>query len=217
VIGVWRLNTGSKNAAVETADTGEVLERARGMDVYLPAQALIHWRPGQDGHPYPVPVLRPSPSAEQLAALPTGMDGMLAQLGAGETQKAITSGAPKRTESDETPPAATPTPRPAAAPVTAQQIADLAHLAQTRGDIDKLAARAKEADLADDLVDSSRDGEPEVFEELKVLLNARWMELPAPQRGRSQPRQRAPEPAAGAAAEPEGGSLFDGDPAWDGQ
>lgn len=97
LLGVWRLNTGSVNAAVETADSGEAMDIAREGGVYLPAVLRIEWRVrSADGKPYPVPVLQIGLSMREIAegALPAGPSGLLAQLqGAGTGQhKAITAG-----------------------------------------------------------------------------------------------------------------------------
>ena len=97
LLGVWRLNTGSVNAAVETADSGEAMEIAREGGKYLPAVLRIEWRTrSADGKPYPVPVLQIGLSMRELAAgaLPAGPGGLLAQLqGAApaEAPKAITA------------------------------------------------------------------------------------------------------------------------------
>jgi hypothetical protein len=81
--GTWRLNTGSKNAAVETAGSGDIMTVARGDGVYLPAVLSIQWRfRAEDGSPYPVPFLQIGLSMDELAAgqLPAGAVGLVAQL-----------------------------------------------------------------------------------------------------------------------------------------
>ena len=80
--GIWRLNTGSENAAVETAGTGDAMTIAREGGVYLPAILSIQWRNrADDGSPYPVPFLQVGLSMQDLAAgsLPAGPGGPLAQ------------------------------------------------------------------------------------------------------------------------------------------
>jgi Recombination directionality factor-like len=187
-IGVWRLNTGSANAAVETADTGEVLARARDMDVFLPALLLAHLRPGQDGHPYPVVALQLRPSAEQLAQLPAGMDGMLAQIGGGNSNgfRAITSGKPGPQVPSAQPSQPAQAKRhqvPPKAVRTAQDIADHAWRATTKEEITALSNEAKSLNLADEDVCSSGDAEHEVHEPLSAFMNSRWSDLPhAPRR-----------------------------------
>lgn len=226
VNGVWVLRTGSANAAVETADSGDVLERARGMDVYLPALLVIQWRTGQNGKPYPVPALRLRPSAEQLAQLPTGMDGMVAQLQSGG-RLALTSGAPAETPAEapgEAPEAHAPGDRVAK---IAAQIAAGIPLARSREDVAKLIERAKkESGALEATVWTTPEGEDaEVGETLREMLDARWHELPAPARSTTAPRQRrdgpeeahAARPPAPPVTSPAGGadSLFDeGDETW---
>ena len=93
--GIWRLNTGSENAAVETAGTGDAMMIAREGGVYLPAILSIQWRNrADDGSPYPVPCLQIGLSMRDLAAgaLPAGPGGLLAQLRATGEQKAIGAG-----------------------------------------------------------------------------------------------------------------------------
>jgi hypothetical protein len=97
--GVWRLSTGSENAAVETAGTGDAMVIARGNGVYLPAVLSIQWRNrAEDGSPYPVPCLQIGLSMREIAAgmLPAGPGGLVAQLqgSAAGQRAAITSGGP---------------------------------------------------------------------------------------------------------------------------
>jgi hypothetical protein len=104
LVGVWRWNTGSENAAVETAGAGDTMTIARDGDVYLPAVATFQWRyRSDDGSPYPVPLLIIGVSMRDLAQgqLPAGPGGLIAQLrgpaapeavAGGEQAKAITTG-----------------------------------------------------------------------------------------------------------------------------
>jgi hypothetical protein len=174
--GVWTLWTGSMNAAVETADSGDAMALARAGGAYLPAILYIHWRQrAADGSPYPVPVLMIGTSMEELArgALPSGPGGLVAQLqaGAGAQPLAITAGpgAPPREE------------RPAVAPrqsrpPAAQDIADAAAKATTRMQIRQMKAAAEEHRLEKDLI--SPPG-ADYHEELDSYLHGRWEELPA--------------------------------------
>jgi hypothetical protein len=108
ITGTWRLNTGSENAAVETAGAGDAMTIARGAGAYLPAVLTFSWRyRADDGSPYPVPFLQLGTSMEDLARglLPAGPAGLLAQVQAamtageapaavgGERARAITTGA----------------------------------------------------------------------------------------------------------------------------
>jgi hypothetical protein len=97
LLGVFRLNTGSVNAAVETADSGDAMAIARAGGKYLPAVLRIEWRTrSADGKPYPVPVLQIGLSMRELAegALPAGPGGLLAQLhnSPGTERRALTAG-----------------------------------------------------------------------------------------------------------------------------
>lgn len=90
--GIWRWNTGSENAAVETAAAGDTMTIAREGGVYLPAVATFQWRNrADDGSPYPVPMLIIGTSMQQLAEgqLPAGPGGLLAQLRGGAAQPAL--------------------------------------------------------------------------------------------------------------------------------
>lgn len=233
LVGVWKLLTGSANAARWMADCGEILERARAASVFLPASCEITWWPGQDGSPYPVPILRPKQSAIQLAAgeLPSGLNGLLQQLTAGGANGsgplALTGGAPAESGQE---PSAEETPEDERA-VIVKQIAALIPLTQTREDVGKLIKRAKQAGVVSETVWTVPEGEDaEVGESLHDLLDAQWRKLPAtsapPARQRSRTQDgpeeahaaRNPAPASPAASPAdEGGSasLFDeGDPAW---
>jgi len=98
--GVWRLNTGSENAAVETSAAGDAMVIARGSGVYLPAILRIEWRVrAADASPYPVPVLQIGLSLEQVAKgeLPAGPAGLVAQLQRGTAgAQAIAAGSRRR-------------------------------------------------------------------------------------------------------------------------
>jgi hypothetical protein len=106
ITGTWRLNTGSENAAVETAGAANAMTLARGDGVYLPAVLYFQWRyRADDGSPYPVPFLQLGLSMEDLARglLPAGASGLLTQLQAAaagqrpalaaDRARAITTGA----------------------------------------------------------------------------------------------------------------------------
>jgi Recombination directionality factor-like len=106
ITGTWRLNTGSENAAVETAGAANAMTIARGDGVYLPALLYFQWRyRADDGSPYVVPFLQIGMSMEELARglLPAGAGGLLAQLQAAaagqrpalaaDRARAITTGA----------------------------------------------------------------------------------------------------------------------------
>lgn len=206
LIGVWKLNTGSANAARWSAASGEVMERGRDADIFVPASLEITWWPGQDGNPYPVPILRPKQSMTQMAAgeLPSGVSGLVQQLeGRNGQRRALTTGAPAKAQQE--PPA--PEPRPAEH-ITAQKIADDAANATTREEIEAYAAQADEHGLRDDHITTPGDGDG-TQEELRDYLAARWHELPAAGSPPQRPRRREVPPPDGDGD----GSLFD-DPNW---
>jgi hypothetical protein len=167
--GVWTLWTGSVNAAVETADSGDAMALARAGGAYLPAILYIHWRKRvSDASPYPVPVLMIGTSMEELARgeLPAGPAGLVAQIQAGATAQplAITAGSPAP------PRAAVAQSRPPAA----QDIADAAAKATTRAQVRDLKAAAGEHRLERDMICPPG---ADVYEELDSYLHGRWEEL----------------------------------------
>jgi hypothetical protein len=185
--GVFRINTGSENAAVEIADSGEAMEIAREGGVYLPAVLFIHWRKrADDGSPYPVLSLQIGLSMRQIAQgqLPAGPAGLIAQLQGTPEQRALP--APRVPADDgEVPPAELPAgPGDDAGPGgfltsgedAAQMIADLAGLASSGDDINKLVARCRSEQIAPD-VTVCTDRDPEVHEPLGDYLKARYTEL----------------------------------------
>lgn len=157
--GVWRLNTGSENAAVETAGTGDAMVIARGNGIYLPAVLGIQWRyRAEDGSPYPVPFLQIGLSMRELAAgmLPAGPGGLVQQLrSATGEQKAITMapGMPVPAA-----PPAVPGPAPSGEPqadarrLAAQQVAAEAGSALGRDAVRKLIGEAKAEQLEAEMV-----------------------------------------------------------------
>lgn len=170
--GVWKLITGSANAARWSADCGEVLERARDAGAFLPASLEITLWPGRDGYPYPVPILRPKQSAVQVAAgeLPSGLNGLLAQLRGSEARQALPAAAPPQPE-----PAAAPADRPAGRkpPATPQQIADLAAAAQGRAELQPLFGLTKARRWTDEQVQIEG-----ALEGLGAYLEFRWDRVP---------------------------------------
>jgi hypothetical protein len=189
LLGVWRLNTGSESAAVETTDSGDAMAIAREGGVYLPAVLRFEWRTrSADGSPYPVPVLQIGLSMRELSAgaLPPGPGGLLAQLqgSSGEGRLAITNGSastsPRENENG-------PVTKEAAAwaGMTAQQkaqdIADRAAAAETRAEVEHLDAEAEAEGVGDDHVCTDRA--EDVWEELRSVLRARWRRLPGTEAG----------------------------------
>ena len=194
--GVFKLNTGSENAAVETQDAGDAMTFAREGGVYLPGELRIEWRArAADGKPYPVPVLQIGQSMEELArgALPAGTSGLLAQLQSAEPAsqpKALTAGT---TQEPRTEPPAEVKP-----PETAQEIADLARQAATREQVRAAWRRGDKLDVLSDLV--CTDQAQDEWQELKEFLGALSDALPD---------DRKPAAETVAPAEPAGDALFD--------
>ena len=192
--GVWSASTGSVNAAVETADVGDILAIARGQGAYLPGDLFIHWRQRADnGKPYPVLSLMISTSAEELARgdLPVGAAGLVAQIQgrhlavAGGQTPALTAGSPAPAAAQTSPAAqaepsgpvpGTPAWENLKAQDKAQLIADMAAQATARADVTRLWDQAEADGLADDhiCVDRAED----VWEELRLNLQAKWRSLP---------------------------------------
>lgn len=186
--GTFRLNTGSENAAVETADSGEAMQIAREGGVYLPAVLRIHWRVrAADGKPYPVPVLQIGLSMRQIAAgeLPAGPTGLLAQLKGTPVpeQRALPPALADQPDPGDVPPPEDAGERigDLAAMLTteedaAQRIADLAGLATTGDDVNKLVAQCKRQQVPPD-TSVCTDHDPDVHEPLIDYLKARYTEL----------------------------------------
>lgn len=174
--GVFRLNTGSENAAVETADSGDAMAIAREGGVYLPAVLRIEWRiRSADGKPYPVPVLQIGLSMRDLAehALPAGPSGLLAQLGRAPAEERLAL-----------PAGGQPAPPAAAGPEiepldwqVAQLIYERALSADTRSGVEACAKEPEAQRLADEHV--CTDKHNDVWEPLHDALQAIWREKAA--------------------------------------
>ena len=174
--GVFRLNTGSENAAVETADSGDAMAIARAGGVYLPAVLRIEWRVrSADGKPYPVPVLHIGKSMQEIASgvLPAGPGGLVAQLQGtahAEQPRAITAGPPAEPPRESrSAPAARPQ-----KPPTAQELADAAEDATTLDELTPLKAQSNEHRLGDDMICPRGS---DTWEELSSYLHARREEI----------------------------------------
>ena len=175
--GVWRLNTGSENAAVETSGSGDTMVIAREGGVYLPAVLSIQWRyRALDGSPYPVPFLQIGLSMQQLAAgqLPAGPGGLIAQLqGSAPAPRAVAGGQQARAIT------AAPAEAEAGSGMSAQYFADLVPMAKDRADIEAIADDAKAAGVTGQMVRVEPDG---TQEQLRAYLERKWRELPPPAR-----------------------------------
>jgi len=197
--GVWKLLTGSANAARWAADCGEVLERARAASIFLPASLEITWWPGQDGCPYPVPIIRLKQSAAQVAAgeLPPGLNGLLAQLQSGNESNrlALPVGASPSSGKTAQPVLQQRATSPVgnSEPAGPQEIADLVVEATSLADLNPLTDLTRKRGWAERQV--SIDG---ALEPLGKFITHRWNEL------RALPAQ--PSVAAAVTAQ---GSMFD--------
>jgi hypothetical protein len=172
-LGVWRLDTHSFYAAVEIGDAAELMEKAREMGVFLPAQLRIDQRErvvnGKTKR-YPVPVLEVLTSFRQLVTgqiSQAGIAGQLPPVTAGVAAIAADPAAPRAPQATGPAPA-----RPAAAPVTAQGIADQSATATSRTQIEELVEQARGEELLEDMVRA--DPGQDVFEPLGDLLRFRW-------------------------------------------
>jgi hypothetical protein len=162
-LGVFRLDTHSFYAASEIGDAAALLEAARNQGVFLPAVLRIDQRQrvaGGQTKKFPVPVLEITATFRQIASGELAAGGVAAQLppAPGEQRRAIAAAAP------QVPPARTP----AAAPRTAQQIAD-ASAAASRDEVRALIEEAKAARCLEDSV-CVRD----VWMDLKSALTDAW-------------------------------------------
>jgi Recombination directionality factor-like len=194
LLGVWRLNTGSVNAAVETADSGDAMAIAREGGAYLPAVLRIEWRPRAiDGTLCQVPVLMIGKSMRELAehALPAGPGGLLAQLQgatAGEGPRAIAAPAldvPGAVPSAAAPPAAGHAPVHPDEPLigdeerrsaVAQAIADRARTSTTAAQLRECAAAMKQEGVEDEFVWETDNHDNGSCCQLDEFLREQWRE-----------------------------------------
>jgi len=180
LLGVWRLNTGSENAAVETADSGEAMEIARAGGKYLPAVVRMEWRwRSSDGSPFQVPVLHIGLSMRELAedALPAGPGGLLAQLrGSAAPERAALTAGPAWSPP---PPPVTPPAGDDAGPPEPWQVAcriyDRARMAGSQSEVEACAAEAERLHVAEEsaCIDRDRDEWQELREALRDLWHAK--------------------------------------------
>lgn len=178
-LGVFKLVTASESAAVESADSGDLLALARERGVYLPAIARISWRTRiGDGKPYPVPSLQIGASMQQIASgeLPAGPAGMLAllaprasgaaEIGSGRERLALTGGA-----------ASPPEPAGGELPEIedwqyAARIADRARAATTPAQMKACYAEAKARNVG--TVQVPLNADQTEWQDLKDFLDEQW-------------------------------------------
>jgi len=172
--GTWRLNTGSENAAVETAGSGDTMVIARKGGVYLPAVLSIQWRyRAEDGSPYPVPFLQIGLSMHELAEgrLPAGPGGLIAQLQAAATGRPVVLAGGQQAR------AITAAPAEEARPggMSAQYYADLVPMALNREEVAAIASDAGKDGVIGQMV---KVGEDEPREQLRAYLERKWQAFP---------------------------------------
>jgi hypothetical protein len=173
--GTWRLNTGSENAAVETAGSGDTMVLARKGGVYLPAVLSIQWRyRAEDGSPYPVPFLQIGMSMHDLAEgqLPAGPGGLIAQLQAAAEGRPVVLAGGQQARAITAAPAAEEAQAPG---MSAQYYADLVPMALNREEVAAIAADAGKDGVIGHMV---KVGEDETREQLRAYLERTWQGFP---------------------------------------
>lgn len=194
-IGVWRFDSASFYVAGEACDIAAILEEARARDVYLPAELRIEERRRGDGTRFPVTALDVLSTFREVATGALTAGGWAAQLppAPGGQMRAITAAAaplPRTPADDQTPAAGSEVPPPAEPPdgdagpggflasgeESAQMIADLAGLATTGDDVNKLVARCRSEGISPD-ASVCTDRDHDAFEPLRDYLAARYTEL----------------------------------------
>jgi hypothetical protein len=175
-LGVFRLDTHSYYAAVEIGDSAALMQVARDKGVFLPAILRIDQRQRvAEGKTktYPVVVLEVLTTFRDLATGAIEQAGIAAQLppAPGAARRAIAAPVPAAREAE---PEAAAVP---SAPLTAQQIANLAAVAGTRAEIEQLSEEAKRNRAEEDLV--CPDPDEDVWEELRSYLRDQWRRLPS--------------------------------------
>lgn len=192
-LGVWRLDTSSFYAAVEMGDAAALMEKAREVGVFLPAQLRIDQRErvaGGKTKRYPVPVLEVLASFREIATGQIAQAGIAAQLPPAPSGAKAIEGASER-------PAAVAAPasphQPRSQEVTAQGLADQVAVADSRDQMAPLVKLVTAEDLGDDMV--CTDKAADVWESLTDYVKARWKQVGAAQRPADEP-PLPPEPPA---------------------
>jgi hypothetical protein len=171
-LGVFRLDSGSYYAAAEIGDSAQLMQIARDKGVFLPAILRIEQRSrvaGGQTKKFPVPVLEVLATFRDLATGALEGGGIAAQLppAPGEPLRAIAATPAAAKAGPVTATADTP-----AEGMTAQQIADIAPMAETRADIEGLVAKARHLGVLGDNVCTDR--QDDVWEGLRDFLEAEW-------------------------------------------
>jgi hypothetical protein len=177
-IGVWQLLSKSEQAAAEIIAQAVILEKARAAGQFLPATLVLEYRESRvDGllRQYNVPVLRVDESIRSIAAGELAGRPLAAQLPPAHGTGPLAIMAARA--ADEPPPLDLSM-IDDRKPLTAQQAADIARGAATRGDVEALISRAR-ADGVDDADMICPDpGRPDHYIGLRDYLAALWKRLP---------------------------------------
>lgn len=185
-LGVWLIVSGGYNAALELQGAADLLVKAAGADVFLPATLRLEQRSkvtGGQTHNYGVPVLEVGATIRALVSGEYATDGAMAlppppgmkALPAGHTQP------PPPQQVDE-PVWATPSQGSADDDIVdAEVVADADTIAtnslgcETRGDVQHLVDEAQAGGVLDQEATHPVTGRRMV---LRDMLQARWRELP---------------------------------------
>lgn len=167
-LGVFRLDTGSFDAATEVGDKAQMMEMARNAGVFLKAMLRIEWRErGSDRKPYPVPVLEILDTVREIVSGELAAGGMKAQLPPAPGERlAIAAGPPR-----------VPLPEPQRDP-SAKEIYAQAQTALSRSQIEALIKQAETLGIAEDMV--CTDEAADAWGSLRHELRGMWQDLPRP-------------------------------------
>lgn len=223
-VGVWRLDTKSYFGAQGVLGKLRIMAMAREQGIFLPARLWIdHQVDVVDGQTRKYPVVQVSllNTVREIVSGQLAQGGLAAQLPPppAASRQALTAGTPAPPQNRQLPQAPAADAAGDDAPASpgeflnaqdrAQQIADLAVLAQAREDVTKLAKRAKAEGVFQDSV--CINAADDVWGSLHSVLDARYRELPAPRGGQRKEQQEQPTPPPAAAAAPAGEQADTGD------
>ena len=165
--GVWQLLSKSENAAAEIIQQAALLEQARAAGQYLPARLALEYREARvDGvlRQYNVPAIRIDASIRAIASGQFAGRPLADQLppAPGGCHRAITAGS-----ADQDSP-----------PLTAQQIANAVAASDSRQEVERWMAVAKENRVEDDHI-RIPDLDTDLYEPLAEYAAGKWKSLAA--------------------------------------
>jgi hypothetical protein len=183
-LGVWRIDTGSHNAAVEVGDNAEILQMARDRGVFLPALLRVEPREriaNGETKKFVVPVLEILSTFREIATGQLAAGGIAAQLPPppGQQPRALTAGQPATTPSPATVPGEVGKENGPPRPKNAQDVADLALSTTDPALVDRLGRLTRAERWSQDMVQAGDD----VYEELYPFLENRFHALGQPEGG----------------------------------